>query len=59
MDAVNLGVDLAHCTTENATKLCVSDIVPAPGHRASYDWGPVSDLWINTFTGDEKDCLNQ
>jgi hypothetical protein len=59
-NATNLGVDLTHCETSHPSKLCVSDIVPPPGYNMrSYEWGSPSDLWVNTFGGEEKDCLNQ
>ena len=32
---------------------------PPPPHVPGYDWGPPTDLWVNSFSGDEKDCLNQ
>ena len=32
---------------------------PGPPHVAGYNWAPATDLWVNDFSGEEADCLNQ
>ena len=32
---------------------------PGPPHVPGYNWAPATDLWVNDFSGEEADCLNQ
>ena len=37
--------------------VCFDKIVPAVLATPKYDFGPPTDLWVNSFAGAEKDCL--